>query len=211
MSEGVARAVGAAAPGEFVIAGKKCRVRPLTVKELTEITREGVRSYRRDYLEKIKDTIDLMDDGPAFFQAKIEESARWEAEDLPKKEVFDADSLQLNKGLQKWLVENLKTSKEKVGNLTVYRSLVSAALDSELLTAEEFKKLTGNLPRKIKTGWINWWTTATPDGMLSMIWHSVKADGITREEVNSLVSDPTSMMSVSREIEHLSVPSAGNG
>lgn len=211
MSEDVARAVGAADPRELTIAGKKCRLRPLTIKELTEVQREGVRVYRKSYLINLRDSIEFLPGGEEGFQKKVEETAHWEADDLPKKSVYDTATLVVTNELKTWLKENLGAKDDRLRNVRACRTLTAAALDSDVLSVEEFRKLTGKLPIKVKTGWVNWWVTGTPEGMLTMIWHSVKIDGITREELDALVSDPATMMAFAREVEFLSVPASGNG
>lgn len=211
MSEDVARAVGAGLSDEIMIAGKACRLRPLTIKELTEIEREGVRVYRRRYLEALKDSSDLLPGGAAGFEAAVEKSAHWDADDLPKKTVYDVSNLNQTALMKKWLIENLQTVEEKVENLSTYHRLVAASLDSGLLSEAEFTAMIGRPPRKTRTGYINWWVTGTPEGMCAMIWHALKEFGVTRDEINQLASDPSKMMVLSREIESLSVPDVGNG
>lgn len=211
MSEDVARALGAAVPGELTIAGKKCRLRPLSIKELTEVQREAVRTYRKVYLTNLRDSIEFLAGGEEGFQKKVEETAHWEADDLPRKAVYDTATLEVNNKLKTWLKENLNAKEDRLKSPRTCRSLVAAALDSEVLSVEEFKKLTGRLPIKIKTGWVNWWVTGTPEGMLTMIWQSVKSDGVTRDELDTLLSDPATMMAFAREVEFLSAPSPGNG
>jgi hypothetical protein len=211
MSEDVARALGAADPQELTIAGKKCRLRPLSIKELTEVQREGVRVYRKAYLTNLRDSIEFLPGGEEGFQKKVEESAHWDADDLPKKTVYDTSTLQINNKLKDWLKTTLKIDEKRLKHQRSCQSVVAASLDSELLSVEEFRQLTGKLPVKVKTGWVNWWVTGTPEGMLTMIWHSVKSYGVSRDELDALVSDPGTMMAFAREVEFLSAPSTGNG
>jgi len=211
MSEDVARAVGASVPGEVTIAGKKCRLRPLSIRELTEVQREGVRIYRKNYLNQLRDTVEFYPEGKDEFRQAIEKSAHWEADDLPKKEVYDSTTLQHSPALSAWLVENIPGSESKVHNLLTFQRMVASALDGGVLTEDVFKELTGHFPSKMKTGYINWWVTGTVEGMMCMIWQSVKHSGVSREDVDSLLSDPSVMMLFAREIEAISVPAAGNG
>lgn len=212
MSEDVARAVGANSPGEFEVAGKKCRLRPLTVKELTEVTREGIRLYRRQYLEAIRESLEFMPNPDEYFQKKVEETAGWQADDLPKKIVYDVSTLKPNRALIDWLVEKCGVAEDKISTISTFQRVMGGALDSEMLSEEEFTKLNGGVPpKKVRTGYINWWVTGTVEGMLAMIWQSVKTSGVTREEVDTLMSDPARMSIFSREIEVLSVPDVGNG
>lgn len=211
MSEDTARVVGASMPGEIHINGKSCRLHPLSIRDLAEVQREGVRLYRRNYLANLKDSAEFLPNGEDELRKAIEKSAHWDADDLPRKVVFDSSNLQMNEEMKKWLMENLEAPEERFRNLSSYHRMIATCLDSDVLSEEKFQEIMGFPPKKVKTGYINWWVTGTQEGMLSMVWQSVKNYGISREEVDSLISDPVNLMIFAREIESLSVPDVGNG
>ena len=86
MSEDVARALGAG--GDITtIAGKECKVRPLSIRELTEVERECLKVYKRTFLETFHDNLDLLPDDEAagLMSRKLEEASAWDVGDLPSK------------------------------------------------------------------------------------------------------------------------------
>lgn len=211
MSEDVARVLGAGAPGVVKIKGKECKLAPLSIRELTEVEREGVKLYRRMYLENLKDSIEFLPNGDEVLREAVEKTAHWGTDDLPKKDVYLTSTIPTSPKLKKWMVENMGITEDRLKVVTTYQRIVASALDGGILSEEIYTKLTGTPVKKAKTGYINWWVTGTKEGMLAMIWQSAKNSGITREEVDSLIDSPTDMMIFSREIEALSVPATGNG
>ena len=222
MADDVARAIGAGLPEEIIIAGKSCRIRPLSIRELTELERDCLARYRRSYLQTYSENLDLLGNGDrqALMRSKFDEAARWDISDLPTKFVYDPKRLEVTPELVVWLQRNLDYSDvqadgtqfpEAVKELVRCRT-TAVALDSGLLSEEEYEELTGKRPRKATVGYVNWWTTGCFDGMISMAWGCFKDCGVTRDEVAfELGRNPTLNANLTREIEHLSSPSVGNG
>lgn len=215
MSEDVARMVGAAAPNSITINGKSCFIRPLTLRELTEIQRECLRIYRQQYAQNLKDTEEIL--GVDEVRRQILESAKWDVDDLPKKFVYDAGKdIEPTEEIFKFIRENLAIDRaeiEKQANKDlVIRQLLTTALDSGVLSETLFEKLTGRIPRRLSTGYVNWWLTATIDGMVSLCYWCLRDQGITKDDVIAeITSSGGKVASIARDIESLSAPDLGNG
>ena len=88
MGEREARALGA---GKILTIGEQeYTLSPVTVRDLCELEREALRSYKRQFLETFRDSFDLLpeDEGLKLLREKLEEAARWTLDDLPKRKAF---------------------------------------------------------------------------------------------------------------------------
>lgn len=206
----VARALGAGGD-EVTIAGKKAQIRPLSVRELTEIERECVRNYRREYLKRLKDTVEFI--GEDAFQKAVYDSATWDVHNLPRKTVYDPRLDQLTPGVIQWLVDHADSTREGIeSNPVKALRALATVLDNEALSADEFARLAGSPCRKISTGYANWWVTGSFDGMVELAFYALRDSGITREDLLEEFSKRQDQLwQVAREAEHLSTPAMGNG
>ena len=219
MSEDVARAVGAQSPTTITICGKECRPRPLTIRELTELQRDCLQKYRRQYVEAYSSNADLLPEAErsAFIREKIDEAAKLDFTTLPKKDVYDPGKIVLNEKVETWLEQNVKGYKKKDGAAKdkhdLYaRRTIAACLDADMLLVDDYKEMTGELPKPTKVGYVNWWVTGTFEGMISMIKLAFKGCGVSEDELAEEISrNPSILMNASREVEHLSAPEVGNG
>ena len=216
MSEDVARAVGAASPTKVTVCGKECQPRPLTIKELTELQRDCLAKYRRSYVEAYSQNVDFLPEAErgAFIREKIEEAAKMDLSSLPRKDVYDGRRLVVTSELEKWLEENIigykRDPKDKDGKFV--KRMTAASLDSELLTPEEYERLTKQKAKPTKVGYVDWWVTGSFEGMISMINLAFKGCGVTEDELcQEITRNPALLIHLSREIEHLSAPEVGNG
>jgi len=213
MSEDVARAVGAPSGVHLVIKGKHIPVRPLNLKELTEVQRICIKSYRDNWLESWHDSMKYLPNPEETMLQKIDESAKWTIENLPKKRVYtsasllDSEILAFRESLESSL--GIDCSKSPVNAL---RRILDTALDQELITEEQFQKVSGKPPKKMLSGYVNWWITATMEGMVTLIWMCARDHGITKDDIIELMSsNQEKMIELSREIESVTAPSVGNG
>lgn len=217
MSEDVARAVGAGQLEPLVIEGITCKIRPLSIRELAEIERECLSLYRKSYLSTFAENIEMLGErGPAVLQEKMEEAGRWDVNDLPHKSVYDASSVHLTDKLIQWLRSDYGFKDETLPEgkrERMARQMVVTALDADLLTEAGYEMMTGHKPKKAKVGYVNWWTTGTYDGMISMVWTCFKDNpGLTRDMVAKQIgTNPQLLIHASREIENLTAPALGNG
>lgn len=212
MPDDVARAVGANGL-TIAIAGKQCTVRPLGIRELTEVERDCLSRYKRQYLESFSANSDLL---PAatrdrILEQKYDAANRWDIDDLPTKYAHDPKRVKVTEMLKTWLTENLSLATD-ADDPQVQR-MAAVALDQELLNEDEYRKLTdGNAPPKLKVPYVNWWITGCFDGMITFVWICFKHNGVTREQVvEELGGNMSMLVEVSREIERLSTPAVGNG
>ena len=222
MAGDVGRAVGAADLDPIKIAGKEVHIRGLSIKELTEVERECLKQYKRNYLETYSNNLDLLPEAErvGLLKEKMEEAARWDVGDLPLRFAYDPDTLRTNGQLADWAKKNMDfvdtddkgaPLDSQLHDLRLKRVLATA-LDVEILKPEQYTKMSGHDAARMKIGYVNWWITAVYDGMIAMIYACFKDQGVTKDEVlEALRKNPTMMVSLSREIEHLSAPEAGNG
>ena len=216
MSEDVARAVGAKSPMEIDIAGKMCKVRPLGLRELTEVQRECVEWYKRQYIKTFVDTMDMFPGGIEEAQQAREKAAKWDIDDLPNKVVYDSTTIELTDKLKRWVVSkyNLGKRRRDVRRLDNDKAkrLAAAALDKGMLSPEKYKELVGKDSRPIAIAYDTWWITGCLEGMIHFIWKAFQANGVSKNEVlEVLTAKPDLMVELSREIERLSAPAMGNG
>lgn len=217
--EDVARAVGAASTEKITIKGIECTVKPLTLKDLTEVERICLDKYRRSYVKTFADNADLLGpvEGPKLVREKLEEAARWDVSSLPRKDAYDPARMVLTPEIIKWVETNvpgwsIDEKETEARREKLLRRAVASMLDSGDLSPEQYTKLTGNTPVAFKIGYVNWWVTAVQEGMITMVTQSIKDNGVTYEDVVVAIGkNPSVLINLSREIEHLSVPEVKNG
>jgi len=216
MAEDVARVLGASA-GTLMIGDVECKVRPLTIIELTELERTCLKMYKREYLSTYSDNADLLPDGAGerLLREKMDEVSLWTLEDLPTKEVYDVSKIKINGSISKWLTDSFdytpvkNASKEKVKRQK--QEIIATCLESEDLSVELYTKLTDDVPRKHKVGYSSWWITGSHAGQLEMICKCFEGNPVTRSDIILAVSkNPQLMIELSRTIESLSAPEMGN-
>ena len=218
MAEDVARAVGASGPNIVMIGDKECRPRPLSVRELTELEREALDGYKREYIRTFSKNSDLFPEELRFqiLREKSDEAARWDLTNLPDKWAYDSASIVVNEKTDEWLKENVNFQESMFPERTrelAKKRIMAAALDEQRITEEEYQNMVGGIkPHKAKIRYVEWWITGCIDGMISMVWMCFKGQGITRDQIaGELGRNPALLASISREIEGLSVPQlAGN-
>jgi hypothetical protein len=214
MADDTARALGAASGAEITIKGKAYKIRPLSARELSELERIAVRRFKRRYLETFAENLDLMPEGTgdAFMRSRMEECAKWDVNDLPEKYVYDCSRVPITNKVKKWIRDEMLVPDSSELTDTSIRSLVSNSLDNESLTQDKCKELTGVRPRKLRTGYVNWWVTAEVDGMVEMILLCIDDKDITKDDLfDAFAENQSGIIDAAREIETVSVPAAGNG
>lgn len=214
MSESVARALGASdpKPKTITIAGKKCTVRPLGLRELTEVERLCVKQYKRTFLETYAENADLLpeDERAGLVREKLDDAALWDIDDLPPKRAYDANKIKATKELKDYVVKAFGIDKN-VKPLQL-KQIVTGLLDSNSMTPAKYKKYTKEMPPYGQVPYASWWITGSHDGMITLIWTCFKDDGVTKDEVASeLGSNKELLMSLSRDIEHVTAPEVKNG
>ncbi len=216
MPEDMARAVGASGATTVTIAGKECTVRGLGIRELCEVERDCVERYRRSYLKTFADNADLLpgNDGRDLLREEMMKAAKWDVDDLPPKFAHDPDGLKITKRLRKWMEEEcgLEESGTEEYRKLVYHRICATLLDQGILSGESYCEMTGKKPRRYRVGYVNWWMNGNKEGMLTVVWICFRHNGVTRDQVGEALQGKPAMLSeLSREIEHLSAASVGNG
>ena len=211
MADDTARAVGAGSTTTVTIAGKECALRPLTIRELLEAERDCLSRYKREYIKTFVENADLLskEKRDKIVADRMGEAARWDIDNLPPKYSYDPTSIILTENLKEWIKIQFTDAIDDEDYLC---RLVTAVLDQGTLSEEQYEELTGKVPSKVKVGYVNWWITASYEGMTTMVWLCLRRDGITREQVvEELSKRPDMLINLSREVETLSTPELGNG
>jgi hypothetical protein len=146
-------------------------------------------------------------------EQKVDESSRWDIGNLPPKFAYESRDIKVTDTLKVWLVQVMGIPSNKMDKEEQAQRMTAVAMDQEILSERRYMELTGEQPPfKQKVPYVNWWISASYDGMISFVWICFKPCGVTREEVmNDLGGDMLKLAEVSKEIEQLSVPAVGNG
>lgn len=220
MSEDVARAIGTPGTATIIIAGKECRARPLSLRELGLVERECLNQYRENRLEYLSRTTKYLPEGEAtkIIREKILEMESWDVKSLPMQKVYDPDRLYVNEKLTQWVFDNVSGSADEYAahaagpaQRRLIQKWLAASLDGQMLTEDEFKEMCGHAPVSMKTGYVNWWITGCFSGMLEIAYQCFAHHGVTREQVSEAFIENFGMLiGLSRQIEKLSAPQSGN-
>jgi hypothetical protein len=210
MSDAVARALGA---GEVItVGGVEYTISPIELRQMHEVRREAIRSYKREYLQTFADNLDLLDGGDngaaaKLLERKMEEAARWDVSDLPTKAAYDVTKVPINEKLKTVLEDEFGEVPDKVEG---QRALLAAALDSEKLDGITVKRLTDRWPHKVDIPYDTWWVTASYDGMITFVWSSVhlKHPDVTKKQVE--MWPMAKIIEAARMVERLTVPAVEN-
>lgn len=208
MSDAEARAVGAGVSAERN--GKSYQLSPLGMAELTELQREAVKSYKRQYLATFAENADMLPrrERDKIMADKFEQAARWEIRDLPARTAYDASRVPVTDELRSWVRSRHDTEGELPDAWV--RAATAQALDAGDISAADVERMTGRRPREAKIPYDMWWITATYEGMTSLVWRVLrkKHPEIEREEVAAW--PPVELSVMAREAEAIIPPSMGN-
>jgi len=209
MSDELARAVGAKS-AMIQIGGKECTVRPLSIRELLEIERECIKSYRREFLTTFSENMDLLpkEVRDKVMIEKMNEAGRWDVDDLPKKYIYDARKINLTPELKAWLISNYGAMAE---DEEVAKRLVVSSMNQMELSEQEYKELAGTIPTKLEVGYANWWITEDKEGQVVFIWMAIKHNNITKDKLLEAISEnPSLLYEISSEVHMVSASKLGN-
>ena len=183
---------------------------PNRVKELSELEREALKSYKREYLLTFKENADLLgSDSDTVLANEMRQVAGWSVDDLPQKTSYAVNWVPVTDKLKAHLDSTFgfpPESDEGAKLLTMY------ALDNGLMTPDKLKELTDRYPVSGKIRYDNWWVTGTIEGMIAYIYSSVKQSHpeITKEYIRDNWGQ-LKIVEASRIVESLSSAQVGNG
>ena len=197
------------AAGEIIVVGEEhYTLRPIVAQHLVDLEREALDHYKSQYLNTFVKNRDLLGDkADEVILQKMEEVARWDLNDLPRKVAFDVSRIPITEGLKKWVEEKFDEAPDTDAGI---RSLVATALDQERITSEKIKELSGKAPLQGRVRYDQWWVTAATEGMVSFITSSVchEHPKVTRKVVASW---PLSKIAeASRRVEKITSADMGN-
>ncbi len=203
-TEAEARAVGAGVPVE--INGIEYRLSPISIRSLCELEREALRYYKNQYLRTFIDSAELVDGGDDLISKKMEEVARWELDDLPKKDVYDVSSVPVTKKARNWA----KQFREDATTDEQVLAILQHALHEGMLTSDEVTKLTGKKPAMLSVRYDQWWTTGTTEGKSALVRASLRKEhgDVSKEEVQAWSN--VNLIKVANLAEQLTAASVGN-
>lgn len=202
MSNDVARAVGAGAV--IAVNGKEYRLAPLGLRQLQEIQKAALRSFKTQYLQTYIDNEAILPRGT--IEDKLDEVARWDINDLPSRIVYDVAGVPINDELR----ERLRAIYPDMVEESSESSLLATALDTKEITATEVYELTDVKPRKGLVSYDLWWITARFDGQCVFVWASLQKNHpeVTAEEVANWPM--AKLVEASRTVESITSPAVGN-
>lgn len=178
------RALGA---GEIItVNGMEYTLKPVTSRQLCALERESLAYHKREVLSTFADNRDLLENGEALLQQKLEEVSTWDLKNLPQKDAYDVSQVPVGEhkntdgtgNLQfvpdpkvaDWLKVNYNDTPDTA---SVMRVLLINALDTGRLTSDELMTMTGKKPIKGRIRYDQWWITGTVAGQLSFLRSSV--------------------------------------
>jgi len=198
---------------EHIVNGVTYILEPLGIRELTEVQRAAIRFYRREYIQTYRDglMIAFQEDESrveALVLLKIDEVARWDVDDLPKKTAYALGAVPVSKKLKDLILKIKPDFKEKDDAST--RVLVTSLLDSGALEEEEFVAATGLRPEKGTIPYDAWWITGVYAGMVEFIVSSIRKSNPTihRADIERIPYQDLAIMA--HKLEHLTAPDIKN-
>lgn len=215
MSDKEARAVGAGErldvpvpDGKGGTVVKEYYVSPIEFRVLQEIQREAIKYYKRQYLSTFADNKDLLGDSfKDIMIAKMEEAARWDVDDLPRKDAHDVSGVPITRQLRS-AMEDIAGDIGEGDNAA--RATLSTLLDNGQVTREQVKAMTGANVRFGKVPYDTWWITAVYEGMIEFVYRSLtpRHPDLRREEVCTWPLP--SIYQLARLAERVTAPAVGN-
>lgn len=214
-----ARAIGASGGSTIKIAGKDCRPKPLTLKELGELERRALRAYRRDYVQAVMDVAEYLQEPnrSEVINKRVQEAANIVLKELPPHFICDPSSIECTQPLKDWIKQNFNIAApdEKGAPEDVhsgYQKAAALAINQGALTETEYTQIVGKPVVRTRVAYPNWWIASTPDGQLAMIHQSFRDYNVTESQVaEALGVDRGKIFELYSEVEEITAPDVGNG
>jgi len=214
---------------------KTYTLRPVRVRELLELEREALKSYKKEYLTTFKENSVVFDgDKDKILRDEVARVGKWSLADLPQRDAFSLDSIEVSDKLINWTIETCgidfseeqgesgeseSGESEKASKATstliseiAIRALLITSLDNGGISSQEVYDLTGKRPLRGKVRYDQWWVTGTIDGMVAYVEQSAK---FLHPEVNFDHIINTwpyhKIVEASRVVDRLTTASVGNG
>lgn len=189
------------------IDGKEYKLRPIVAQHLCDLEVEALRHYKRQYLETFSENADLIPNGSALIEKKIEEVARWDLSDLPQKDAYDVSRIPINDQIKKWVTDNNDELPDTDNGI---KAIIVNALDTGKLSPKDVRKLSGRTPIQGRVRYDQWWVTASMNGQISFIVSSVKYEHpeVTKKQVAQWPFGK--IAEAARKVESITTASMGN-
>lgn len=204
-----------AASDEVTVRGEDYKLAPLSLLQLAEIQRKALRFYKNNYITTFKDNVDIFpeDQRLDILAKKLDEVGRWDINDLPPKPTYDVRNVTITPALKEKILsffepeqaEGWETWKDPK-----WTAVLGAVMDAGQITSEAIQKLTNTKPTTVKIPYDMWWVTAAYEGMLTLVYESVK---INQPHIkhNDVAKWPMpDIMDAARIVEQITSPAWGN-
>lgn len=195
------------------VRGKQYQLAALDLRQLISLQQEAFRAYKRDYLQTYSDTVKLLHDDPdvqrTMLSQKIDEVSRWTAKSMPRVLAYSVAHAELNAAMRSWCEATYSLDPKKTTD-SHYRGLLTTALDSGSLSAEQFAEMAHVEPRRGLVPYEMWWVTGSYEGMVSFVTASIRRHDTTIREQEVMDWSLPDLIYSARRIESMTEPSAGN-
>ena len=199
------------AAGDTIIANEKeYRLRPVRSQQLCDLEKDALAFFIENYLETYKRNAEILgSDYRSIIERKLDEVARWDVSNLPSKKAFDCSRIPATDKIKEWVKSHYDVP-DDASDIT-YIVLIATALDSEEITEQQVRDLSGKLPRKGSVRYDQWWVTGSARGMISFIYNSIRIEHpeVTLEEISNWPF--TKLAEAARKVEKITTTSMGNG
>lgn len=188
---------------------KSYTLRPVVAQHLADLEQAALSAFKRNYLLTYRDNIDLLDgDTSQLMTKKLDEVALWDLKDLPFKTAYSVTNVPITDELKAWVLEWAGEVPDSDNGI---KAVVNMALDSEKITSEQVKEMTGKYPVHGQVRYDQWWVTASINGMIQMIHSAVRKDHseVTTKDVSNWPFPK--IVEAARIAESLSTAAMGNG
>ena len=193
----------------LTVRGTEYKVSPLSLKQLTEIQKEALQYYKRNYIKTWADNMDLLPNGEAMMHEAMTKASKLEVTDLPMRVAYDCEKVPISKKIKELLVSLEWTDVFDVDGEDAKRYL-STALDREQVTPQDVHRITKQMPKAVRVPYDAWWATSTYEGMACIIHCGLQKhhSEVTKQEI--LDWSPDDLITAAGVVEDVSSADAGN-
>jgi hypothetical protein len=191
---------------------KTYKLRPVRIRELTELEKESLQAYKMEYLQTFKAGLKLLDSPEGNDDRLLQEVQRvgnWNLSNLPQKEAFGVGPVPITAEIKSWVEKQYGiTPSTDLG----IKAVMLNALDTGAVAPEDIKKMTGKFPLRGQVRYDQWWITGTLEGMLSFVHLSIRQ--CHPEVTKDWIKDKWSyirLIEAARIVEDITSASVGNG
>lgn len=212
MSDDMTRALGI--PGDLVkVKGKEYRMQRFSLVELKLVEKDCLERYKRRYLKTFYDNLDFLneEERQKILVEEMRQKAAMDIGDLPKKFTTSRKRIKVTKELRNFIGDYFEKDYSKTPVEDV-KAVAGTLIDKGVLSEKQYKTLTGKDAPREATPYVFWWMSGDVEGMITMVWASLQAHGVSREDVEEELKDDEGGLAVlAAKAEKLATPEPKNG